>query len=121
MTTAFAATLRVGPEALSPGMKWSTYQIQMPSSTTSGGDTCDVSGSLTYVRGGSMNISGVVTDNAYKYSIVGGTINTTYYGYPAATIKLVGHQSKGSNAAMDEADSVDLSAVDDALLTVWGY
>ena len=120
MATAFAATLVSGPEVIGIDNKLAIYQIQMPSSTTSGGDTCDVSGSLTYVRGGSMNISGVKTDLGYKYGIVGGTINSTYYGYPAATIKVIAHQSAGANSAMDEAASADLSAVNDALLTVWG-
>ena len=120
MTTAFAATLRVGGDFVSINYKRAIYQIQMPDSVTAGGETCDVSGEFDFVQGGSMNISGVVTDLAYKYGIVGGTIDTTYYGYPAATITVCSHQSAGSNAAMDEANAVDLSAVNDALLTVWG-
>ncbi|MCP4640278.1 MAG: hypothetical protein GY851_07600 [bacterium] len=120
MTTAFAATLRNGPEVWGINTKAAVYQIQMPNSTTAGGETCDVSGSMSYVRGGSCNISAAVTDLKVKYGIEGGTINTTYYGYPAATIAIVVHQSAGSNTVMDEADGVDLSAVDDMLLTVWG-
>jgi hypothetical protein len=119
MATVFAAT-KLTADFVGTNYKRGVYKIQMPNPTTSGGDTWDISGEFDFVQGFSMNISGVVTDNAYKYSLVGGTFSSAGLGYPAATVKIVAHQSAGSAAAMAEASSVDLSAVDDAIATVWG-
>ena len=74
MTTAFAATLVFGPEAICPATKMAVYQIQMPDSVSAGGETCDVSGSMTYVQGGELAISGAKDELGHKHSVVGGTI-----------------------------------------------
>jgi hypothetical protein len=119
MTVAFAATKRRGA-CFAGNLKFGIYQLTMPTSTTSGGDTCDISGDFDFIQGASINLNDAVDELAYKYSVVGGTLDTTHYGYPAATIKVVAHQSKGSNAAMDEADSVNLSGADSLFATFWG-
>ena len=119
MATAFSAT-KLTADFVGTNYKRGVYKIQMPNPTTSGGDTWDISGEFDFVQGMSMNVSGAVGDLGYKYGLVGGTYSSTGLGYPAATVKIVAHQSAGSNAAMDEADGVDLSAVNDGLATVWG-
>jgi hypothetical protein len=124
MSVAFAKTLIRGPEVVCLGEKKAQYKVQMAESHTGAGETFDVSAEFDFVHEVSCGISGAVADLGYVFAFEGGTYNATEKGYPAATVKIAAHRGLnggGGAAPLDPSDGVDLKAINDLIVTVYGH
>jgi hypothetical protein len=123
MSTAFAATL-LSSHNIGPNMKVAKYSLQLPSSWTAAGVAWDLSGNFDYVFGAVFGVSGAVGDTGTKLSLFG-TVSTSADkskgGIAAASVSIGSHNSAGSAAVFAAtADAVDLSAVNDLTVIVFG-
>lgn len=124
MAVAFAKVLIWGPEVVCLGEKKARYKVQMGESHDGAGETFDVSDEFDFVTEVSCDISGAVADLGYVFAFEGGTYDATEKGYPAATVKLAAHRGLnggGAAAPLDPSDAVDLKAINDLLVTVYGH
>jgi hypothetical protein len=123
MTTAFSGTL-LSSFNIGPNMKIAKYKLQLPDSWTAAGVDWDLSAEFDYVFGAVFGVSGAVTDTGTKLSLFG-TVSTSADkskgGIASASVKIGSHNSAGSAAAFAAtADAVDLSAVNDLTVLVFG-
>jgi hypothetical protein len=121
MSTAYAVTTLLNPEPMCLGRLYAEYKCQISSSLPASGEALGnaLGSDFTYVTQCIANISGAAADGGYLSYFEGGTYSAGN-GYPVATIKHTFYQSAGSAAALDEADAVDLKAIDDIIVSVIG-
>ena len=128
MTTAFAATKVSGPHSTGVNEKKATYTLQMPSAWTAAGVSWDLSADFDYVGKVEFGASGAVTDHSRKFDIIGTIVTAAGKGkgmIAAAGVSIVAHHDPADattslQAFGSVADSVDLSAINDILVTVTG-
>ena len=119
MATSFAATNVIPASNDGLRSRSATYKLQLPSSWLAAGIAWDLSADFTEVSEISFGGSGAVTDQAYKFAIIG---TAGSYGLTASTVKIVAHYSTDAAGAMTAVpDATDLSAVDDLFVVVKGY
>jgi hypothetical protein len=117
----------MGPHTVGPNQKVALYTLQLPSVWTAAGVALDLSADFDFVSVVHFGASGVITDHARKYNIIG-TQTTSGKGngmIAAASVKLVAHHDPADAGAALQAfasvaDSVDLSSVNDLLILVEG-
>jgi hypothetical protein len=122
MTVAFSATL-ISKENIGPNLKVARYTMQLPDSWLAAGVAWDLSADFDYVHGAIFGCSGAVGDFGTKLDLIG-TITSSGKGkggIAAASVSIVSHNSAGSAAVFAAtADAVDLKAVNDLCVIVFG-
>ena len=122
MTTAFSSTL-LSVSNIGVNMKVAKYSLQLPSAWVAAGVGWDLSAQFTHVFGAVFGCSGAVGDTGTKLGLFGTIVSSGLGkgGIAAAGVTIGSHNSAGGAAVFAAtADNVDLSAVNDLTVNVFG-